>query len=197
MKNNNVCPVCGSGHLSVELDHDFITYKNCTKKLPIRLSACDTCASETATSVDLRENKRIFNEFKKSVDGLLTGCEIKTIRNDIWQITQQQASAIFGGGPKAFSKYESDDVIQSEAMDKLIRLALSLPEALNKLREFSGEIKKIEKPISISQSIPIWHSDNNMQFESDELVTQERNVAIANPVSHHSVKIRTIATKVA
>ena len=65
MRNNNICPVCGVGHLTVEMEYDDVTYKGETKNLPIRFSVCDQCGSETATPVDLRENKRIFNEYKK------------------------------------------------------------------------------------------------------------------------------------
>ena len=91
MKINNICPVCGVGHLSAQIDYDVVAYKDQTKSLPARFSVCDTCGSETATKVDLRENKRIFIEFKKCVDGLLTGSEIRAIRTEVWKITQQQA----------------------------------------------------------------------------------------------------------
>jgi HTH-type transcriptional regulator/antitoxin MqsA len=37
-------------------------------------------------------------------------------------MTQGQAAKLFGGGPVAFTKYENDDVMQSEAMDTLLRL---------------------------------------------------------------------------
>ena len=59
--------------------------------------------------------------FRKSVDSLLTGAEITALRAK-YQLTQAQAARLFGGGPVAFSKYENDDVAQSEAMDALLRL---------------------------------------------------------------------------
>lgn len=195
MKINNICPVCGEGHLTAEMDYDVVTYKDQTKNLPARFSVCDTCGSETATLVDLRENKRIFNEFKKCVDGLLTGREIREIRTEVWGITQQQACLIFGGGPKAFSKYESDDVIQSEAMDKLVRLASQIPEAYLKLRELSGDVK-IERSVTISRSLPIWHSEATSQFNSDESYFDNDNSAISSH-AHRLIKIRTVAKKVA
>lgn len=66
-------------------------------------------------------NKRGIMAFRKSVDGLLTGAEICALR-DKYHLTQGQAARLFGGGPEAFSKYENDDVAQSEAMDNLLRL---------------------------------------------------------------------------
>lgn len=193
MRNNNICPVCGAGHLTVEMDYDDVTYKGVTKNLPARFSVCDACGSESATPVDLRENKRIFNEFKKSVDGLLTGKELKRIRTEVWNITQEKAASIFGGGPKAFSKYESDDVIQSEAMDKLIRLSADIPEAFLKLRELSGETV-VEKTVTISRSLPIWRSEDTSRFENDEL---ESNPASTAETYYRNIIIKTVAKQVA
>jgi HTH-type transcriptional regulator/antitoxin MqsA len=80
-----------------------------------------------------------MQEFKKEVDGLLTGKEIKELRSR-FRITQAQAAKIFGGGPVAFSKYEADDVSQSEPMDKLLRVALSVPGAFAWLSKEAGEM---------------------------------------------------------
>ncbi|HFN7502703.1 TPA: type II toxin-antitoxin system MqsA family antitoxin [Escherichia coli] len=195
MRNNNICPVCGVGHLTVEMEYDDVTYKGETKNLPIRFSVCDQCGSETATPVDLRENKRIFNEYKKSIDGLLTGKELKKIRTEVWMITQQKASSIFGGGPKAFSKYESDDVIQSEAMDKLMRLAAEVPDAFKRLRELSGEIK-VERTVSSSKFLPIWKSEAKAQFENDDQGFDSKSPA-QTKMNQTSIKIKTVAKRVA
>lgn len=51
---------------------------------------------------------------------------------------------MFGGGPVAFSKYESDDVMQSDAMDKLLRLAAEVPAALDKLMSDAGVERHIQ-----------------------------------------------------
>jgi HTH-type transcriptional regulator/antitoxin MqsA len=58
-----------------------------------------------------RDNKRAMLAFKKQVADLLTGFELKALRQRLGVI-QAQAAVIFGGGPVAFSKYESDDVMQ-------------------------------------------------------------------------------------
>ena len=76
--------------------------------------------------------------FKKEVDGLLTGQEIKALRKR-YNLTQAQAASIFGGGPVAFSKYESDDVMQSEPMDNLLRVASQIPDAVAWLAQRAGE----------------------------------------------------------
>lgn len=49
-------------------------------------------------------------------------------------LTQEQAGALFGGGPVAFSKYENDDLIPDEAMANLLRLAIADISIVDKLR---------------------------------------------------------------
>jgi HTH-type transcriptional regulator/antitoxin MqsA len=71
------------------------------------------------------------------MDGLLTASEIVELRNKLG-LTQQEAAKIFGGGINAFSKYERSEVIQSVAMDKLMRLALNIPDVLIWLKQQSG-----------------------------------------------------------
>ncbi|MGH8759320.1 MAG: type II TA system antitoxin MqsA family protein [Burkholderiales bacterium] len=68
------------------------------------------------------------------MDGLLTGAEITVLRQQ-YQLTQSQAARLFGGGPVAFSKYENDDVAQSEFMDNLLRLVRRSAEAFWQLVE--------------------------------------------------------------
>ncbi|HEC06256.1 MAG TPA: type II toxin-antitoxin system MqsA family antitoxin, partial [Thiolapillus brandeum] len=72
--------------------------------------------------------------FKKQVDGLLSGAEVRALREKLG-LSQADAAKVFGGGPVAFSKYESDDVAQSEAMDKLLRLAAEIPAAFEVLAQ--------------------------------------------------------------
>jgi HTH-type transcriptional regulator/antitoxin MqsA len=129
MENTHeLCPVCGEGHLHAEVGSNTVEYKGRTAQLPLHFSVCDVCGCEQGSTTELRDNKRAMLAFKKTVDGLLTGAEIRALRDQLG-ITQSQAAVIFGGGPVAFAKYEADDVMQSEAMDNLLRLARDVPEA--------------------------------------------------------------------
>lgn len=69
----------------------------------------------------MRDHRRAITAAKKQYDELLSGQEIRKIREDLG-IDQSEAHQLFGGGPTAFSKYENNDVIQSESMDTLLRL---------------------------------------------------------------------------
>jgi len=135
--SNNICPICNEGHLQACIVKNQVEYKGQTTELDMQYSVCDACCSEQANEVQMRANKRAMMAFRKQTDGLLTGAEVRVLRQRL-SISQVEAAKVFGGGPVAFSKYESDDVAQSEAMDKLLRLASEVPEAYIHLISVAG-----------------------------------------------------------
>lgn len=135
--HDNTCPVCGQGQLHERVEQEVTEYKGHTGETPLYFSECDACGSEQASAAQTRANKRAMIAFRKQVDGLLTGAEVRAVRERLG-INQAEAARIFGGGPVAFSKYENDDVMQSEAMDKLLRLAADIPAAFMRLKIRTG-----------------------------------------------------------
>lgn len=132
MSHNNSCPLCEKGRLQTHQEKTAVEYHGHSAELNSLYSVCDACGSEMATPAQTRANKRSMIAFKKRVDGLLTGADVRALRDRLG-INQSQAASIFGGGPVAFSKYENDDIMQSEAMDKLLRLADEIPAAFDYL----------------------------------------------------------------
>ena len=137
-----ICPICEEGHLSTEQEMIHVEHMGNEGNIVSQFSICDACGSEQATAADARVNKRSMIAFKKQVQGLLTGAEVRELRKS-WDLSQEDAAKIFGGGPVAFSKYESDDVMQSEAMDRLIRVARDVPASLDKLMANAGVKRSI------------------------------------------------------
>lgn len=128
MENKALCAICGEGHITAQVRMVETEYKGTKALLPMHYQLCDTCTSDYAGMAESKLNKRIVMAFRKQVDGLLTGGEITALRKQ-YKLTQAQAAQLFGGGPVAFSKYENDDVAQSESMDTLLRLVRRSPEA--------------------------------------------------------------------
>lgn len=126
------CPVCQEGKLENQIGNNLVEYQGIKQELLVHYAVCNSCSSEIALPEQILTNKRLMLAFKKQVEGLLTGCEVRQLRESLG-INQSQAAQIFGGEPVAFSKYENDDVMQSEAMDKLLRLAVEVPEAFKNL----------------------------------------------------------------
>lgn len=131
------CPICGQGHLVEATEFNMVEYGGRTTSLPMLYSVCDVCGSDQSDAAQTRANKRAMIAFRKQVAGLLTGAEVRALRERLG-LNQTQAARIFGGGPVAFSKYENDDVAQSEAMDRLLRVAGEVPGALACLGRLSG-----------------------------------------------------------
>lgn len=121
MEDKAICPLCGEGHITPLTEDVETEYHGQKGLVAYHYSECDACGSEITNGADSRTNKRAVLRFRKQVDGLLTGDEIRAIRKQ-YHLTQEQAAKLFGGGPVAFSKYENDDVAHSEAMDNLLRL---------------------------------------------------------------------------
>ena len=141
--SHDICPICSEGHLQFCVGKNTVEHKGKSAELNMQYSVCDACGSEQADARQLRTNKRAMMAFRKQVDGLLMGAEVRALRVRL-RINQAEAARIFGGGPVAFSKYESDDVVQSEAMDKLLRLAASVPAAFAHLAHEAGVALDIE-----------------------------------------------------
>ncbi|KRD23076.1 hypothetical protein ASE39_24845 [Acidovorax sp. Root267] len=137
MENKALCAICGEGHVTAQTRAVETDYKGTKALLPMHYQLCDTCTSDYAGMAESKLNKRIVMAFRKQVDGLLTGDEIVALRKQ-YNLKQAQAAQLFGGGPVAFSKYENDDVAQSESMDTLLRLVRRSPAAFWALVEEKG-----------------------------------------------------------
>lgn len=140
----NLCPLCEEGNLREEQENIQINYKNKLINVQTKHSICDACEVEQLTTKQARQNKRASIAAKKLAEGLLTGKEVRALRLKL-KLEQSDAAKIFGGGPKAFSKYENDEVMQSEAMDKLLRLTLENPANLAALKSKTGIKPKQKK----------------------------------------------------
>ena len=137
MDTQELCPICGEGHVTAQVQKIESDYKGHKAMLPLHYRLCNACTSDFAGAPESKLNRRALMAFRKQIDGLLTGAEITALRKQ-YKLTQGQAARLFGGGPVAFSKYENDDVAQSESMDNLLRLVRRSAEAFWQLVQEKG-----------------------------------------------------------
>jgi len=64
---------------------------------------------------------------------VLTPLMIRAVR-EACGLSQQDSARVFGGGPKAFEKYESGEVAPSSAMIRLLLLAAGIPSCFRRER---------------------------------------------------------------
>jgi HTH-type transcriptional regulator/antitoxin MqsA len=133
------CPICGtSGTFAAELfDGDVKHNGNVLRIQGLERSRCSACNASPVMTDQIRRNQVVIADAKRRSDGLLIGIHIRKIRERLG-LTQAAAANVFGGGDHAFSKYERGEVIQSFAMDRLLRLAIDIPGVMSALASYDG-----------------------------------------------------------
>ena len=90
---------------------------------------------------------------------ILTPLVIKAIR-EACGLSQQDAARIFGGGPKAFEKYEAGEVGPSAAMTRLLLVAAKQPALFGKGKNGRANAKAdaelIRKTVRKSSIYPLY-----------------------------------------
>ncbi|GAA4815580.1 hypothetical protein GCM10011365_01960 [Marinicella pacifica] len=131
------CKKCQSHDINILTSKETVKYKGQDIPFNIEYSVCNNCNHEFVSKQQIQRGDDYLRDAKKVIDGLLTSSEIKQAREELG-LTQAQASQVFGGGANAFSKYERNEVTQSKAMDKLIRVCLDYPVVFNDLKAQEG-----------------------------------------------------------
>lgn len=134
---SSTCPVCGVGHIVIETLSEKFDYLGFQLEAEKVEEFCDSCGTLLQSPETIRANLRSVQKAKIRHDGLLTGDEIRVFRES-FHITQAIAASLFGGGKVAFSKYECDEIAHNVSMDRLLRLAIAVPENLLRLALMSG-----------------------------------------------------------
>jgi len=86
------------------------------------------------TGEDMRVSDRALNRLKAQVEGLLEPEAVRRIRKRL-HLTQKDAGRLIGGGPNAFQKYESGDVVVSHAVMSALLLLDRDPSGLSVLKQ--------------------------------------------------------------
>ncbi len=131
------CPACGEGTLHRRRELRDVEHAGQRGQVLVSFSVCDHCGSELAGAEEALANKRAMIAFRKQVGGLLDGAAVRAFR-ERFELSQETAAALFGGGKVGFSRYENDDVAQSEGMDTLLRLCMAEPQNLLQIARLKG-----------------------------------------------------------
>ena len=73
MDNQELCPICGEGHVTDLIEQVENEYKGQKKLLPLHYRLCDAYHSDFAGAKESKLNKRGIMAFRKSVDALHCG----------------------------------------------------------------------------------------------------------------------------
>lgn len=135
-KTSQPCPECG-GKMTFKTKTEELEYKGYTTKLRTKGWWCVSCGEGILDADALKLSERAFLELKAEVDGLLSPAEVAAIRKRL-RLSQRRAGDLLGGGPRAFQKYESGQVMVSAAMSNLLRLLDNDPRRIEELAARAG-----------------------------------------------------------
>lgn len=131
------CPACRKGHLrATEHTREFTPHGE-SVVVRLQTSRCDACGETTTTAAQHRDNLRALAARKAAYRGLLLGEEILALRKR-YGLTQQQASAVFGKGKIAFSRYEAETSYPDTSTTLLLTLASERPDVMKSLADKAG-----------------------------------------------------------
>lgn len=136
--NELLCEECGTGHLRAsEWASDFKHGDETIHVAGLECYVCDHCGADPVFTDQIRRNQLKIADAKRKADCLLTGADVCSIREHLG-LSQQRAAQLFGGGTNAFSKYERGEVLQSVAMDRLLKATAFFPGLLGFLEYEAG-----------------------------------------------------------
>ena len=130
---NPVCPETGAP-MYRGVRPMTLTYKGESLTFDMPGWYCDQSEESIHTGEDMKVSDRKLNLLKARSEGLLEPEEIRRIRKKL-HLSQEAAGLLIGGGPRAFQKYESGDLLPSRAVSSALILLDHDPEALSVLED--------------------------------------------------------------
>ncbi|MDF1776118.1 MAG: type II toxin-antitoxin system MqsA family antitoxin [Rhizobiaceae bacterium] len=134
---NPICPETGAPMVR-DLRPMTITYRGASVTFDMPGWYCDASEESIHDRSDLKVSDRALTELKAKVEGRLTPKDVKRIRKRL-KLSQKDAGRLIGGGPNAFQKYESGDILVSHAITSALLLLDRDPTGLEVLEERNKE----------------------------------------------------------
>jgi HTH-type transcriptional regulator / antitoxin MqsA len=130
--SNPICPETGAP-MYRGVRPMTLTYKGESLTFDMPGWYCDQSEESIHTGEDMKISDRKLNLLKARSDKLLEPEEIRRIRKKL-HLSQEEAGLLIGGGPRAFQKYESGDLLPSRAVSSALMLLDHDPGALSVLK---------------------------------------------------------------
>ena len=149
------CPTCEIGNLVESVrDVPYIYKGKKTVLKAVKGRFCDNrkCREVVMDKDESARTSKEMLEFNKRVNAELTPIDLLTEVRQQFKLTQQQAAKVFGGGPNAFSRYESGKTKPPVALVKLFKVLKKHPELFEEVAkgEHSATARKASR-IAVSK----------------------------------------------
>ncbi|SEO74378.1 HTH-type transcriptional regulator / antitoxin MqsA [Luteibacter sp. UNC138MFCol5.1] len=165
------CLLCERGELRSAVVTETIRYDGTELQVPgVEISVCSVCGEELVLPEQAKANEVKFADAKRAHDGFFTSSEIVAWRKR-HALTQQEAAVLIGGGVNAFSKYERGEVIQTQAVDRLMRSLDHFPAMIHFLRKEAGVTVEsnvvLERDDKTVVALHLWKVTKTIQPAND------------------------------
>jgi putative zinc finger/helix-turn-helix YgiT family protein len=134
---DDACPTCGTtmkearGTLHTPVNGEDVAVPD------VPHFKCPKCREQVLTYTQARRFEEDAIALYRKKYGLLSGDEIRAIRED-HNLTQVELARLLRLGPNTISRWESGRHVQSAALDVLLRLIRDLPGSLDYLRDHAA-----------------------------------------------------------
>lgn len=128
------CPGCGGSDMVQGFQTQTVEYGGLVSA-PYEQPGlwCQDCGEGLLSFKEMEVGARRMHTLKAQVEHLLPPSEVRRVRRKLG-LTQREAGLLLGGGRNAFQKYESAEVLTSQAISNLLRVLERHPSALEVLR---------------------------------------------------------------
>jgi HTH-type transcriptional regulator / antitoxin MqsA len=111
-----------------------IKYKDRTETIKMPGWYGDAAEDGIHTGEDMKVSDAALLRLKIAADHLMSAEEVRRIRQKL-DLTQRDAGFVIGGGPNAFQKYESGEILVSKAIANYLRMLDAHPELIEEAKE--------------------------------------------------------------
>jgi|SRR6516164_15364 HTH-type transcriptional regulator/antitoxin MqsA len=111
-----------------------ISYKDRTETINMPGWYGDKAEDGIHTGEDMKVSDAALLRLRIAADHLLSPDEVRRIRVKL-NLTQREAGFVIGGGPNAFQKYESGEIVVSKAIANYLRMLDAHPELVEEAKE--------------------------------------------------------------
>ncbi len=122
-----------------------VTYQGHSETVSLPGWYCISCGEGLHSKADMKISDAALRRLKAKEKGVFPPETVRAIRKKLG-LTQEEAGTLFGGGPRAFQKYESGEIMPSRVMCATLYFVVRRPEMLEELRAKSNfsEVSKEE-----------------------------------------------------
>ncbi len=140
MHNLHQCAVCDSEDTEVILFADRIKAgRKVVTVHGLRKLACHDCGAELVPEEFHDSNLELMREAIATTKAAVTPSALRTFRTD-WDLSQREASKVFGAGSASFGKWESGQSVPSTPTALLLQCAMRFPQVLIYLAALSSVV---------------------------------------------------------